>query len=262
MEARGLEREDDHIIGAVVLEAQRKECDHQVLYGFELLGRLCLHRFKIKACISHVLHEDHLIANMKSNRNRSPNVATAERVVSVCGRSIRAWEGGCEVTCQPIKSSQMDFIQAITYVESKNVYIAAALDMHLKIFHGKTLEEEASVELKNKSIFAVAFNERLNEAITGGVHNITFWKWEEDRKELWDAASKLWKSVIKYNLVRQACVELDELLHSFDFEQKSGLIFAYSEPGLLVYDANAKEKLYDVAQREYERRFVLHQTCE
>lgn len=230
------------MLGAVVLEAQRKEHEYQVLYGFELLGTVCKHRFKIKDCITHELHEDHL----KHQRGSIARISSAERVVSVCGRSIRVWEGHKEVKHVHINSPQLGFIQALTYVESKNVYIAAAMDMHLKIYSGKTLAEVGSIELKNKSIFAVAFNEKLNEAVTGGVHNITFWRWEEDRKEVWDAGSKLWNSVITYNLVKQTCVELDELLHSFDFHQQSGLIFAYSQPGLLIYDANAKQKLHQV----------------
>ena len=123
-----------------------------------------------------------------------------DRFVSLDDKSIRIWEPqtdykkGKEVDHIIFPKNQTNFIQTIIYIHKLKVYVASALDMTLKIYDTK-YTEIASVQTCQRAILCLAYNNELDELVTGEV-NWCQWMLVRRTRAL-VKTRKLWKYILE-----------------------------------------------------------------
>ncbi|OWZ12254.1 hypothetical protein PHMEG_00014620 [Phytophthora megakarya] len=104
------------------------------------------------------------------NRHQDTFVSVDE----ICMRLWRAHAGGqLRLVNLPARTSR--FIQAITYIDARQIFVASALDGALRLYDSN-LNELAALFTGRGTIFSIVFDPHHNRILTGGVDGCTAWQ--------------------------------------------------------------------------------------
>lgn len=95
--------------------------------------------------------------------------------VTADNSSLRLWSSAKhELRCISMPPRTTNFIQCIEYVESRQVYVASALDSTLKVYD-LLLNEIVSIYTARATILSMVFDARHNRLLTGGIDGCAAW---------------------------------------------------------------------------------------
>lgn len=107
-------------------------------------------------------------------------------------KSVKVWgkKGTTEYCRLAFPPTSPNFIQAIVYISTLRIYLAAALDMHIKIYnHNLKRVDAIKMNGPNKkgerAVMSLAFNEQTNDLICGSVDGCSVYKFEKHMADMW-----------------------------------------------------------------------------
>jgi hypothetical protein len=90
-------------------------------------------------------------------------------------KTIKCWSRtGDEIRSIQLPARTSYWIQTIEYIRSWNIYVASALDGTLR-FYDENMLELASIFTHRATILCLAFDERRERIITGGIDGCGAW---------------------------------------------------------------------------------------
>ena len=177
-----------------------------------------------------------------------------QHFASLDERSIRVWgpqRPGREYEKVAFPPQQANFIQALCYVPRKRIYIAAALDMSIKVYD-TSFTLKGSVPLRQRAVLCVAFNPEREELLTAGVDGCSVWKWEESRTKLWNPATKSFATAYALVPVRHLAEVRGRWVGRLELDWQAGRLFAITGASVFVFcttTGKCLDKLEDIHEQ-------------
>ncbi|GBG27358.1 Nuclear distribution protein nudF 1 [Hondaea fermentalgiana] len=151
-------------------------------------------------------------------------------------RSLRLWRGAQESRRLVFPGGKSEFLSAVLLVPEKGVVVAAAADLAFKLYELHTLEYIASIALNQRAVYELRFLASTQELVSAGVDGVTIWQWKERKTEVWDAQSKLWKSVTVHDLHARAVLEDSAWARKMEIDEALRRIYVLHDESVSVYD--------------------------
>jgi WD40 repeat protein len=99
--------------------------------------------------------------------------------VSLDERCFRVWnKRGLELKKVMFPSNQAHFYQTVIFIQEKQVFIASALDMTLRVYD-RNCRLLDTIQTHQRAILSLSYNPTLDELVTGGVDGCCLWTFHD-----------------------------------------------------------------------------------
>lgn len=167
-------------------------------------------------------------------------------VASLDPRSLRLWKDFHEVRRLVFPTGKSEFLSTVLQIPEKHVIVATAADLSCKFYDIHTLEYVGSVPLHQRAVYDLKYLHGSQELVSAGVNGVTLWSWSEHKTEVWDAQSKLWKSVTVHDLRPRLVLSDSNWARKVEVDENSQKIYVLKDDDIHIFHSQTGTKCYSL----------------
>jgi WD40 repeat protein len=169
--------------------------------------------------------------------------------ISLDEKCFRVWDKhGVEVKKVLFPTNQSHFYQTVIFIKEKQIFVASALDMTLRVYDTKFGLLD-SIQTHQRVILSLTYNPTLDELITGGVDGCCMWTFHDIRSRGYNQERL---SNLKYEIrKRMKITDCSEWISKVEIDIRHQRILATSENDVEVFSAQSG-KLVDKLENMHE----------